>query len=367
MRIDSSGRLLVANTSSTGTNAKLVVGSGNSSQNGLIVANTANGTYAGLALSNWTGSSTTNGPYILFDNSTVGGWAIGSGNGVNTFDFCTTWGTPLVRIDSSGNVGIGTTSPAASTLTLTGKNLYLSGANFVMWDTGGTYGINSDSSTRLSFYSGSATERMRIDSSGNLLVGTTSNQTSSRLNVSGTRAAIFTSTQTDISGLTASCTSSNNDETAIIGINSSSASSGVGTFYSSLGSGNGAQNNTNCYHLKAITQGVGINYLYGNGTTSFTSDARLKKNITSTRDGYAEDLCKLRVVKYNWNTASEGEAQELGLIAQEVEQVFPGLVQDADTEIQGFTPKVLKGSVLPFMLLKAIQELNARLTALENK
>jgi hypothetical protein len=37
-----------------------------------------------------------------------------------------------------------------------------------MWDTGGQYGINSDSSSRLSFYSGSATERMRIDSNGNL-------------------------------------------------------------------------------------------------------------------------------------------------------------------------------------------------------
>ena len=112
MTLDASGRLLVSTTSSTGTNAKLVVGAGNSNSDGVIVANTANGTYSGLTLSNWTGITTTNGPYITFDNSGVGGWAIGSGNGVNTFDFCQTWGTPLVRIDSIGNLLVGTTNTA---------------------------------------------------------------------------------------------------------------------------------------------------------------------------------------------------------------------------------------------------------------
>ena len=77
------------------------------------------------------------------------------------------------------------------------------------------------------------------------------------------------------------------------------------------------------------------------------------------RDGYIDDVMKLRVVKYNWHNAPEGEAQELGLIAQEVEQVFPGLVQDAADKVQGINPKVLKASVLPFMLLKAIQEQQA--------
>ena len=110
MTLDASGRLLVSTTSSTGTNTKLVVGAGLAGANGVIVANTANGTYSGLQVSNWTGSTTTNGPYIGFDNSSVGSWAIGSGNGVNTFDFCQTWGTPLARIDASGNLLVGTTT-----------------------------------------------------------------------------------------------------------------------------------------------------------------------------------------------------------------------------------------------------------------
>ena len=43
-----------------------------------------------------------------------------------------------------------------------------------MWDNSGTYGIQSDASTRLSFYCASGTERMRIDSSGNVGIGAAS-------------------------------------------------------------------------------------------------------------------------------------------------------------------------------------------------
>ena len=118
----------------------------------------------------------------------------------------------------------------------------------------------------------------------------------------------------------------------------------------------------------AVTQGTGYFYLYGNGTSSFTSDARKKKNIETTRDGYLEDLSKLRVVKYNWFNQDDSESKELGLIAQEVEQVFPGLVQDGGKlEGDDFNCKVLKGSVLPFMLLKALQEAAAKIETLEAK
>jgi hypothetical protein len=144
----------------------------------------------------------------------------------------------------------------------------------------------------------------------------------------------------------------------IIAQNSSAASSGVYTFYSSLGTGNAG--NTNCAHLRAVTQNVAIYNLYGNGTSSFTSDARLKKNIETARDGYAEDLCKLRVVKYQWSANDDDSVKEMGLIAQEVEQVFPGLVNTtSDTIGDVENAKELKFSVLPFMLLKALQEQQA--------
>ena len=116
-------------------------------------------------------------------------------------------------------------------------------------------------------------------------------------------------------------------------------------------------NNTSSYGLILTTGGADKYYLYGNGTYGTVSDRTLKKNIETTRNGYIDDLCKLRVVKYNWTTDEEGTPKELGWIAQEVEEVFPNLVQDSKPNEQGEIHKQVKTSVLPFMLLKAIQEL----------
>jgi hypothetical protein len=76
-------------------------------------------------------------------------------------------------------------------------------------------------------------------------------------------------------------------------------------------------------------------------------------------------VLKLRVVKYNWLKDDDSTPKELGLIAQEVEQVFPGLVQDDLNPVEdgGMIYKQVKQSVLPFMLLKAIQELKAEFDA----
>ena len=303
--------------------------------------------------------------------------------------------TEVARFSPAGNFSVGDTGAFARiTASFAGKasfagldtSAYAAGVGGTI-DLGGNYRTSGDYSAfvRIAAEKANATDgdygynmgfyvtsypnatfgvkAMTINSTGNLLVGTTSNSTGARLNVVGLRAARFESTQANTAGIVSQCNSANNDEPAVSASNINTSGSGLVTFYSSLG-GTGASN-TNCFHLKAITQGSAIYYLYGNGTSSFTSDARLKKNITTTRDGYAEDLCKLRVVKYNWNGAPEGEAQELGLIAQEVEQVFPNLVIDAADKIQGITPKVLKSSVLPFMLLKAIQEQQAIIESLK--
>jgi hypothetical protein len=146
-------------------------------------------------------------------------------------------------------------------------------------------------------------------------------------------------------------------------------SSGAYAAVSALGSN---CNNTASYHYIAVTGGQDKYYIYGNGTTGTPSDINLKKNIETTRDGYLEDLCQLRVVKYNWNEQEDGESKELGVIAQELEQVFPGLIQQGPEREDGSSYKSVKTSVLPFMLLKALQEaaakiesLEARLTALE--
>ena len=104
--------------------------------------------------------------------------------------------------------------------------------------------------------------------------------------------------------------------------------------------------------------------IYNNGTTFSISDERHKKNIETARDGYLYDIQHLRVVKYNWKDQDDAEPKELGLIAQEVATVFPGLVQhanlsDPDSELG------VKSSVLTFMLIKALQEATTRIEALE--
>jgi trimeric autotransporter adhesin len=195
-------------------------------------------------------------------------------------------------------------------------------------------GIFFPAADTIAFSEGGA-EAMRIDSSSNLLVGTT-NSSLGRIAVSN-------------AGTTAPAVYAQNN----------SGASGAKGYLSDIPS---TSNNTSSYHFAGLTQSVGFFYLYGNGTSSWTSDERKKKNIQTTRDGYLDDLMNLRVVKYNWINQENNEPKELGLIAQEVEKVFPGLVQDAlHADIDGTTYKVFKGSVLPYMLLKAIQELKAEL------
>ena len=187
----------------------------------------------------------------------------------------------------------------------------------------------------------SPTERMRIDCNGDVGIGST---TPGGLRLFVTKAQ---STGSNVVQFT-NTTSSGNVFC-------------VGTSINSNG------NNTSSFHVRSVTQGVLTAGLLGNGTQTFTSDERLKKNIETTRDGYLEDLAKLRVVKYNWHNHEEGTPKELGLIAQEVEKVFPNLIRtDDDLDLNGVTdPKSLKASVIPMMLLKGLQEATKRIETLE--
>ena len=160
--------------------------------------------------------------------------------------------------------------------------------------------------------------------------------------------------------------SGNSGGNAVLKVDNS-ASSGNTTCYLAFMDGSGSASSNS-----AFFQGFnGSNnfYLLGNGTHTFTSDENAKKNIETTRDGYLEDLAKLRVVKYNWKEQEDGEDKELGLIAQEVEKVFPKLVMnDIDPQIEEKDKKkMIKTTVLPFMLLKALQEANEKITTLETE
>ena len=119
-------------------------------------------------------------------------------------------------------------------------------------------------------------------------------------------------------------------------------------------------------HSRTGTQSGGtVAYrIYNNGTTFSISDERHKKNIETARDGYLDDIQQLRVVKYNWKDQDDAEPKELGLIAQEVATVFPGLVQQANLS-DPESELGVKSSVLTFMLIKALQEATTRIETLE--
>ena len=103
------------------------------------------------------------------------------------------------------------------------------------------------------------------------------------------------------------------------------------------------------------------------------SDSRLKENITDATPKL-DDIMKVKVK--NFNFIGE-DLKQIGVVAQELEEVFPGLVkEDKQPDVngeEGGIYKSVKYSVLVPILLKAMQEqqeiiedLKTRITKLEN-
>ena len=285
----------------------------------------------------------------LFVGSSAYSAVFGTASSGNT-EFATNNNVRMV-IDGSGNVGIGTTSPTKNlTIQGTASTLRLedntSGRYADIENSDGRMILRSDpdsvvASSRIVFEV-DGTEGMRLESGKKFLVGAT-----------------------DV-GVHVCRISGNSGGNAVLKVDNS-ATSGNTTCYLAFMDGSGSAS-VNSAFFQGFN-GANNFYLLGNGTQTFTSDENAKKNIETTRDGYLEDLAKLRVVKYNWKEQEDGEDKELGLIAQEVEKVFPKLVMnDIDPQIEEKDKKkMLQTTVLPFMLLKALQEANTKITALETE
>ena len=99
------------------------------------------------------------------------------------------------------------------------------------------------------------------------------------------------------------------------------------------------------------------------GTCS--SDERLKTDIADLSDGMLDKLVNLKVVTYRWNDTAKDlnkvdtSVTNYGLIAQNVEQFLPDLVS---TDSNGY--KQVNYSRIPLYLLKSVQELSKKVAGL---
>ena len=260
-----------------------------------------------------------------------------SGTAGNAISF-----TQAMTLDASGNLGVGTTSPG-STLELARASadvgLYITrsstgAASYRQFiDGDGDIRLNMVSSKNMRFFTAD-TERARIDTSGNFMVGkTVANDTIDVGFVAyGVGNKVVTST-----------------------IN---APSGVNTFHVFN------LNATNYGYRFYVGTDGGVNNYSGNNVN--LSDERRKKNIELS-GSYLEKICAIPVKLFNYKDEAEGEQRTLGVIAQDVEAVAPEFVNNdgwQGTEPEDGVPlKTLYTTDMMFGIMKALQELKAEFDA----
>jgi len=277
-----------------------------------------------------------------------------------------TFSSPALVVNSSGNVGIGTDSPSdyysvPLVVATSGDQGGITIANTTANKQGmlafadGTSGsdrysgyIDYNHNTNvMSFGTNGGSERMRIDSSGSLLVGTTTSYADSY-------HTIARSIQDD------------SGDAVLNVVNLDNTATSFNTVLAVT------QNDVVFSGVKAISfRSVGgtiASITMSNAAVAYntSSDYRLKENIEPIQNGL-ERLNQLNPVKFDWK--EDGTSSE-GFIAHEVQEIFSDAIagEKDGEDMQGMD----YGRITP-LLVKAIQEqqtiiesLEARITALES-
>ncbi len=325
------------------------------------------------------GNGTTSGLYsylrFINNNTNQQDWRIGT-YGDNNFSFVNSKaGTTPIVINTSGNVGIGTTSPAYS-LDVNGVIRAKSGAA-----RGGGYRINystANTSSRswllsseevnwgdFSIITSSTqtgdvdTTRLYINPSGNIGIGTTA--PSEKLEVqSGTAGAKIKVSNTGGGYAMLEC-SSNATSTATLSftnsLNLSGGSVGIGTTSPS-------------YQLQLSTDSAAKPT---SALWTIASDERIKENINSYTKGLNE-LLKINPITYDYNGLGGFKKGKggVGIIAQEIAEILPDSVSSIkrklnETDEEEIDILNFNGHELTYILINAVKELKAEIEILKNK
>ena len=392
--IDSSGNLLVGATSASGI---ITTSTSVASQAGSIYTRNTSASaaaYSGLTVGN-DGAINRAGFILASSSATTSGFLAANSvyayAGTGQFAMLTESAQPILfgtnntermRLDSSGNLGIGTTSPvtrlSVNTATQNSEAATIGGVDYggtkrglsirTFQSAGGDdCGVEFNAAPSNSGYgafkfTASSTNLMTLDASGRLLVGATSIPFSSNnTGVISWSVATGSGGEGGFAFVNTSTSTSSDQNPALV------ISKGSSTYTSS-------QRFIQFYANGTSLQAMGG--IVGNGATNVQfislSDAREKDNIQAIT-GSLNKITALNPVEFDWKKT--GEHINAGFIAQEVELVFPEYVVDnvanaGEEERKGLTGGMSAGFIAH--LVKAIQEqqalittLAARITALE--
>jgi hypothetical protein len=410
---------------------------------GVVYASSSSALATGSALtfngttptsSNATGSpnfifnSSANTPYIRFDQTgaskfTIGESSIVGGGGAGFYDFYAvasvgqrffTNAAESLRITSAGDFSVNTAITTYSKVNIKSTTSTLYGGVAIYSSNGtesflglgcsgssvgitATYGATG-SYLPLVFDIGGS-ERARIDTAGNVGIGTSS--PSNILDVASSNgtnyAASSASLSTPAGGSNAYLTNTANGGFATLKFQSTNSSSAIGYFgfYNTSGSFTGAfvwgqRTGSTSYAEQArissaggfsvgTTSDPGAGAIYATGNiTAFFSDKRLK-TVSGKIENALDKVAKLSGVYYTFNDTAksfgyDSDEEHVGVIAQEVESVLPQIVKAAPFDLDennnsksGENYKTVQYDKLVPLLIEAINELQAKVKALEAK
>jgi hypothetical protein len=296
---------------------------------------------------------------------------VGTSNGGGDLVLNSGAGVEALRIDDTGNVGIGTSSPTARfdtrISTLTGKvaefhNSGGYGIDLTVESNSGVNTISSGTTQGLAFATNSSSnERMRIDSSGRVLVGTTN---------------------TTPIGFGQNAMTYDNGRLAVQKYQSDSLR--IGRYGDGYNQNSGQ---TVIFYNGGIEVGS-ISVFSSSTAYNTSSDYRLKENVSYDFDATTR-LKQLKPARFNF--IEEPNKTVDGFLAHEVSSVVPEAISGTKDAVQvweegeelpegvsvgdnkldenGNTiikPQGIDQSKLVPLLVKTIQELEARITTLEN-